>query len=58
MRFWQEESGLNTLEYIIGAGIMVGLCLTFLQIPLDAMKHAGNHVGGVIRDSAKWVTHW
>lgn len=47
--FLKDESGLSTLEYIIGAGVMAGLALLVFNVTLkDSITGASKDVGNAI----------
>lgn len=48
-KFLKDESGLSTLEYIIGAGVMAGLALLVFNVTLkDSITGASKSVGTAI----------
>jgi len=57
--FWKDESGLSTLEYIIGAGVMAALAIAVFFTMQDNIENTGNDVGEAIEkagdESAKQV---
>jgi len=47
-QFWKDESGLSTLEYIIGAGVMAALAIAVFFTMQDNIEGTGDDVGGAI----------
>ncbi|MFD1363089.1 Flp family type IVb pilin [Lentibacillus salinarum] len=46
--FLKDESGLSTLEYIIGAGVMAALAIAVFTGLQGQIQGAGEDVGGAI----------
>lgn len=47
--FLRDESGLSTLEYIIGAGVMAGLALMVFMALNSKITGASDDVGSAIQ---------
>ncbi|MFD1363090.1 Flp family type IVb pilin [Lentibacillus salinarum] len=52
-KFWQDESGLSTLEYIIGAGVMAALAIAVFTGLQGQIEGAGEDVGGAIETAGE-----
>lgn len=53
--FLSDEQGLNTIEYIIAAGMIAGIVLVSILIPVDQMERAGEKVGEAIVESVSGI---
>lgn len=54
-KFLNDERGLNTIEYIIAAGMIAGIALVTILIPVDQMGRAGEKVGEAIVESVSGI---
>ncbi|MFD1362706.1 Flp family type IVb pilin [Lentibacillus salinarum] len=52
-KFLRDESGLSTLEYIIGAGVMAALAIGVFTGLQGQITGAGDDVGGAIDEAGQ-----
>ncbi|HEX7064321.1 MAG TPA: hypothetical protein VF199_04575 [Bacillales bacterium] len=56
--FWQDETGLSTLEYVIGAGVMAGLALlVFNTVLKESITNASENVGDAINTAGNQASN-
>lgn len=56
-QFWKDESGLSTLEYIVGAGVMVLLALfVFTGVFKPEIEGTAGKVGQAIEEAGTEAT--
>jgi Flp pilus assembly pilin Flp len=52
--FWNDENGMSTLEYIIGAGVLAGLALyVFNGVLKGSVEGASENVAGAIEQAGQ-----